>query len=420
MDFEPYDSSGTDDDLPPSHQNRIPRGRLAANGRSSVIGSAPYSRVYGENDMETEIHNIEKEAYYSVLRAFKAQADAITWEKEAIISDLKRELRLSDEEHRELIGRANADEAIRRIRDWRMVSGVQTGISTNQVGHDRLPSPAVSASRKKQKVVSSAHQSFGGPSPLYHSQGLSNPQSSSAAKKGQNIGPKGKKQKPFPSSGTAGRGQNVNRISSGVLADEPSKARDPLIGKKVKTRWPDDNNFYEAIITDFDPIQGRHALIYDAGSANETWEWVNLAEISPSDIRWEGGDPGISRASYGPGHGINRPVGHDGTLGAGRGSRLPKGSNRRDYPPAQNGAAKKGPSIRLLDTSHLIKEAERVFTSNNPDPLEIDKAKKALKEQEEALINALGMLADVSEGESGMNTFFLCTVFHCIAHVLAS
>lgn len=70
---------GTDDDLPPSHQNRIPRGRLVGNGRSNVIASAPYSRVRGENDMETEIHNIEKEAYVSVLRAFKAQADVLTW-----------------------------------------------------------------------------------------------------------------------------------------------------------------------------------------------------------------------------------------------------------------------------------------------------------------------------------------------------
>lgn len=30
-------------------------------------------------DMEMQIHHIEQEAYTSVLRAFKAQADAITW-----------------------------------------------------------------------------------------------------------------------------------------------------------------------------------------------------------------------------------------------------------------------------------------------------------------------------------------------------
>lgn len=72
--------AGTDDDLPPSHQNRIQRGgRVAGNGRSGVIGSVPYSRVYGETDMEAQIHHLEQEAYSSVLRAFKAQADAITW-----------------------------------------------------------------------------------------------------------------------------------------------------------------------------------------------------------------------------------------------------------------------------------------------------------------------------------------------------
>jgi hypothetical protein len=71
--------AGTDDDLPPTHQNRIPRGaRLAGNGRSTV-GSIPYPRMYGEIDMESQIHQLEQEAYMSVLRAFKAQADAITW-----------------------------------------------------------------------------------------------------------------------------------------------------------------------------------------------------------------------------------------------------------------------------------------------------------------------------------------------------
>lgn len=98
--------------------------------------------------METQIHQLEQEAYSSVLRAFKAQADAITWvcffvcllnvmflkfllglsdfyayltllifqEKESLITELRKELRLSNEEHRELLGRVNADDVIRRIR----------------------------------------------------------------------------------------------------------------------------------------------------------------------------------------------------------------------------------------------------------------------------------------------------------------
>lgn len=73
--------AGTDDDLPPSHQNRIPRGggRMNGNGRSAVMASVPYQRMYGETDMEAQIHQLEQEAYSSVLRAFKAQADAISW-----------------------------------------------------------------------------------------------------------------------------------------------------------------------------------------------------------------------------------------------------------------------------------------------------------------------------------------------------
>lgn len=140
--------TGTDDDLPPAHQNRAIRGpHPTGNGRNT--GPFPYPRQQN-NDMEKEIHKLEREAYTSVLRAFKAQADAISWvvsfsfhtnisysifkreifvghfvncllfyffqEKENLITDLRRELRLSDDEHRELLTIVNSDEVTRRIR----------------------------------------------------------------------------------------------------------------------------------------------------------------------------------------------------------------------------------------------------------------------------------------------------------------
>ncbi|RWW16596.1 hypothetical protein GW17_00019520 [Ensete ventricosum] len=79
-----------------------------------MIGAIPYSNV--PNDMEVQIHRLEQDAYSSVLRAFKAQSDAITWEKEDLITELRKELRVSDEEHRELLSRVNADDIIQRIR----------------------------------------------------------------------------------------------------------------------------------------------------------------------------------------------------------------------------------------------------------------------------------------------------------------
>lgn len=73
-------ASGTDDDFPPPHQNRMSRGgRISGNGRPAAVASMPYPRAYEDTDMEAKIHQLEQEAYSSILRAFKAQADAISW-----------------------------------------------------------------------------------------------------------------------------------------------------------------------------------------------------------------------------------------------------------------------------------------------------------------------------------------------------
>ncbi|KAK9123076.1 hypothetical protein Sjap_012678 [Stephania japonica] len=439
MEYGISDSSGTDDDLPPSHQTRIPRvGRAAGNGRSAVMGSLPYARLH--NDMETQIRYLEQEAYGSVLRAFKAQSDAITWEKEGVMTELRKELRVSDEEHRELLNRVNADDIIRRIRsdsfikqnigdflrsfiriapvlaystrEWRQAGGLVHGnfLSNAQPMHEPLPSPTVSASRKKQRT--SASMSLNAPSSALHPQSLaaSVHPSSSTAKRGAASGSKGKKSKsgqvlpgvspvkamPHPSSGPAARGHAAN-------SGEPT-TYDRLIGRKVRTRWPDDDNFYEAVVTDYNPAKDLHALVYDMHTNNETWEWVNLKEIPPEDIRWEGEDPGISshwnRIAQGRG---SKKSGARATAvpGGGRGRGGIKSQVKKDLPPSQNGIGKKVPDdIELLQTDTLIKEVERVFSASHPDPLEMDKAKKMLKEHEQALVDAIARLGDASDGES--------------------
>ena len=61
------------------------------------------------------------------------------------------------------------------------------------------------------------------------------------------------KSMPYPSTGPSGRGQVANRSSTGAVGEAPPF--DPLIGRKVMTRWPEDNNFYEAVITDYNPVE---------------------------------------------------------------------------------------------------------------------------------------------------------------------
>ncbi|WOK95293.1 protein EMSY-LIKE 3 isoform X2 [Canna indica] len=425
MTFDPSDSSGTDDDFPPPHQNRGLRGgHVASNGRT-IVGALPHARMH--NDMEIQIHRLEQEAYGSILRAFKAQSDAITWEKESLITELRKELRVTDDEHRELLSRVNADDIIRRIREWRQAGGGQSGMFNRVQPDVPIPSPTVSASRKRQKTSQPTPSlSLDAPSPGTHSQlvAASMQPSSAAAKRGTATGAKGKKPKSvgdqvqalpsassiksmqYTSAGPSGRGQVANRNLSGApITAEPAKRipYDPLIGRKVMTRWPDDNHFYEAVITDYNPLEGLHALVYDMGTKNETWEWVNLKEISPEDIKWDGEDPGINHqpGQGPPGRRIKKSTGRGGAFPlAGRGRGTTKNQPKKEFPPSVNGISKKSSGdIEILHTETLIKEVEKVFGASHPDPLEIEKAKKVLKEHEQSLIDALARLAGVSDGE---------------------
>ncbi|CAL9236906.1 unnamed protein product [Arabidopsis halleri] len=433
MDYGPYDSSGTDDDLPPSH--RVPRGgggggRVAGNGRPLNLPPS-YPKIYDDvaADMEAQIHQIEKEAYISVLRAFKAQGDAISWEKEGVITELRRELSLSNEEHRELLGRVNADDTIRRIREWRQSGGMQPSVrNAAQVVNDTLPSTSVSASIKKHKPNQPIPgQPFASSSPSFHPQAdPTHPFASSTAKRGAVPIVKGKKHKPvfhgssstkpvpYHPSDQPPRGQVMNRLPIvPTSSSEPTNGTDPesFIGKRVRTKWPEDNTFYDAVITMYNPVEGRHALVYDIATAHETWEWVNLSEISPGDIEWIGEDPGVgNRDDYnGQCHGLNRTTVPNSIPQ--RGSGLAKNTIRKDFRTSQNGTGKKKHlDIRIRQTNVLIREVERVLGSHNPDPHEVERARRILEEHEHALVGAIAKLGNISDGENGKFLFEISSI----------
>nr|GMC90636.1 protein EMSY-LIKE 3-like isoform X2 [Ipomoea batatas] len=82
---------------------------------------------------------------------------------------------------------------------------------------------------------------------------------------------------------------------------------------------------------------------------------------------------------------------------------LTKPQSRKEFPPSQNGIGKKGSDdIQLLHTDTLIKEVERIFGASHPDPAEIEKAKKLLKEHEQSLVDAISRLGEISDGESAL------------------
>lgn len=366
MGYRPYDSSGTDDDLP-SSQNRGLRGRsFSGNGRASA-GPFPYARPH--NDLESQVHLVEQEAYTGVLRAFKVQSDALSWEKESLISELRKELRVSDEEHRELLNKVNEDGAIRGMRELRQGGGTPSGLHRgSRVLHDGEPGPTAKRQRPSHLMPS-------------HSSGLQSPvMSSHSVPSSSKWGPS-----------SASRGKRAKSTTPLAL---PSMDPTSLISRKVFTRWPDDNNFYEATITRYNPATGEHALVYDMGKTTESWESVRLCDMRPEDIRWERDDQGISnRDSWGPsGPLLNRNQSNNGR------GRLSQNEHPNKYGPPQNGINRNIGEIDVPNTQSVVIEVERVLS--NPNMHEIEKAKKLLTDQEQSLLDAIASLDDASDSES--------------------
>ncbi|WOL03114.1 hypothetical protein Cni_G11834 [Canna indica] len=114
MEYLKNDSSGTDDDIP--HHGIIKASRGLGCSGVMAVNSGPITNAEDPRDMEFQIHRIEMEAYGAVLRAFNAQSDVLSWGKEGLISELRKELRVSDVEHREILGKINSDDSIKSIR----------------------------------------------------------------------------------------------------------------------------------------------------------------------------------------------------------------------------------------------------------------------------------------------------------------
>ncbi|KAG2579862.1 hypothetical protein PVAP13_6NG314500 [Panicum virgatum] len=132
-----FDSSGTDDELPPTYKFRGPGVHFSGYWRSL---SGTLSQPRPHSILDTDIHQMEQQAYTGVLRAFKMQSDALTWEKESLITELRRELKVSDEEHRALLNKVNEEEVVHRIRQSRQGNGMQSSLHRNSVvAHNLVP-----------------------------------------------------------------------------------------------------------------------------------------------------------------------------------------------------------------------------------------------------------------------------------------
>ncbi|OIV95444.1 hypothetical protein TanjilG_06906 [Lupinus angustifolius] len=351
MAYQGPDSGAGHDYLPSRQTTFLRSGSSAGNSRSTEASEAA-----------SLIRQAEKEAYSSVLRAFKYRTDDLSWEKQELMIDLRKELKISYDEHKEIVRETNTDETLNSIRNWRRTRSYQpAGCSTSQPVRDVLPIPTDSTPRKRPKTTNL--YSSAGPSREHHV-------------------------------------RDCNLYSS-LPSKAPAQAEelDRLIGRKAMIRWPSDEQFYEVTITEYDPSQGMHKLVYDNNEVNETFEWSDINQIPREDIQWIGEDPGTDLR-----------VGHSGregdnTVGAERRVHFNLEANE-EFPLQQNVIGNRVEhDLVLLNTDVLIKEVEDIIVVSSPNSLELESAKQKLKEHEQDLLRALALLkklSDAPDRESGM------------------
>ncbi|KAJ3702436.1 hypothetical protein LUZ61_006141 [Rhynchospora tenuis] len=115
----------------------------------SVLDSVPASNISLNGDgNESRLHCLEKGAYIAVLRAFCAQSNALSWGKEELITELRKELRVSDVEHRQILAEISSDKSIKLLRE----SGKHLEAQLEQQAEHRKYDVIYDAGPRKKKL----------------------------------------------------------------------------------------------------------------------------------------------------------------------------------------------------------------------------------------------------------------------------
>ncbi|CAA7399208.1 unnamed protein product [Spirodela intermedia] len=256
---------------------------------------------HNSTSMNLRVHSIEMEAYGAVLRAFVAQSDVLSWGKEELISELRKELRVSDFEHREILAKVNADESIKAIRashkdaDFPQEPLTGSGYALESAG--RVPCKRL-------------------------------------------------------------KGSGANTSSSPRYLPSPKPASPAVLLPTAHRRHDQRDNGAARVYPQVNP--GR--------------------ELKPSSHEKQ-------RSSLRKGRG---------SLAA---HPLDQGSIY-----LRESSSDLGPDvIEIHATEELIHEVESVCRGENPDPLQVERAKSMLREHERALVRAIARLAQVAGGDESTN-----------------
>ncbi|XP_057498231.1 protein EMSY-LIKE 1-like isoform X2 [Actinidia eriantha] len=311
----------------------------------------------------SRIHSIEKEAYSAVLRAFIAQSDVLSWCKEGLITELRRELNITDQEHLKLLSLINSDESFIMIREWRKGNShtqdlhssrmdapgyvpSSVGSTMGSVSHKILKTSHADVSTLRQNVSRSQHTSAANPSPYPRYVSPSHPASEANPS-------------PYP------------RYMS---HRQPTPAANP-------SPYPENGSHSQ-------PTSAANRSPYACRDGQKAGElppyFTRNAEQSMKVVIPNGKTPSTSKCG-----GPVRPQ-----------------SKKGIYVADLYNLHRRSDIIKIRSTDKLMHKVESmIFGKEKPDPVQVEKAKSILTEHEGMILEALAKLADVSDGDDSPKQF---------------
>ncbi|KAK9839223.1 hypothetical protein WJX81_002221 [Elliptochloris bilobata] len=254
--------------------------------------------------------SLQTEAYRAVLRAIAATE--LDWSKEKLLTDLRKELQISNDEHYKVLSGVMADEEVTAIRTGVTMpappqaampqgpGGAVPGPKRRKDGEERMPLGA-RLDRKQLKKARLAEKELA-PPPLPVAAPLAGPRAPvrpGPAQRMAQMAPAPESPRLDPRRGP-GRPPGRPALAQATAADAAKRGRmgrmpvgqagaplaalrpgevqiNELVGRKIWRFWPDEERqWVEGIVTDYRAADDHHAITYDMNTPKESFEWFAI------------------------------------------------------------------------------------------------------------------------------------------------
>ncbi|XP_019059324.1 PREDICTED: protein EMSY-LIKE 2-like isoform X2 [Tarenaya hassleriana] len=223
----------------PTNESKSKKKREAAEGKpDSELDRSGYKKRRKERmeilrNRTATIREMQRQAYFVVLRAFAAESEQVS-SRMTTLKDLMRELNVTFQLHKHYEKVIGNDQMLQQLR-----------IDSSEVEEEE--------EKPQQEEMMTSRD-----------------------KHEENAMPSAPGIRPASS-------ERWSRISP-----------ESLIGRVVYVRMPEDDDYIQFTVSDYDADKEQHLLQSNSNTMEDPSSWFDLRQIPSQDIMWEGEDPGIS------------------------------------------------------------------------------------------------------------------------------